>query len=47
MRTDDGVINRNTNAAVLGIGVVAAVLPAFPIYGGHRMPPGGLMRWWR
>jgi hypothetical protein len=47
MWIDDGVMNRNTNAAVLAIGVVAAVLLAFLIFGGNRMLTGGMMSWWR
>jgi hypothetical protein len=47
MWIDDEVINRNTNATVLGIGVVAAVLLAFPTCGGNSRPTGGMMSWWR
>ncbi len=47
MWIDDGVMNRNTNAAVLAIGVVAAVLLVFLIFGGNRMLTGGMMGWWR
>jgi hypothetical protein len=40
-------MNRNTNAAVLAIGIVAAVLLAFLLFGGNRMLTGGMMSWWR
>jgi hypothetical protein len=46
-RTDNRGINRDTNAAVLGIGVVAALPLAFLTCGGNLMPRGETMSWWR